>query len=414
MGGQQASGRRSAFARARSVGLIGVGVACAGISFAVLSAPARGQPAQPAQGPQSLSVYLPASMKKGALVGVRPLPSATRRPPATATEGPTSTRTPLNDASPTPSTTPAGGDVGHADDDTIILQIGITETDQPSGVWEEMNGTPWFTLYGDGTVIASKLLPDPAQALFTARVSEEQIQVWLRELSYGVNLYNFPDDPTLIEHAGSLGKPVLHFYMNTTGGRDKLVELRGFRHWERRPPDDHPWRAPITRLLGFTRGLEAWGQANLTTPYEPEEYALIVQHQNPELLPEAPPWDGIALNPIAMAAPTAASNYVDHVPAHKFIGAAFGRELQAIVEPEWRATWGIYNLAAEFDQVGRHYAVGIRQELPGESLFLPAFKRANWWRRDADDLHTALEAALDAGWVYLGGRPDAPFALARP
>lgn len=396
MGSKSTVGRGSSLASARTLGLVGAGFAAAGIAFAALVAPVGSQPSEPAQGEQ-LGVYLPASMKGGNLLGVRPLPSATQRPHATDTPGPTSTRTPADVASPTPSTTPAGGEVGHANDDTIILQIGITESDQPGAVWEEMNGTPWFTLYGDGTVIASKVLPDPAQDLFTTRVAEEQIQIWLRELSYGVSLYDFPEDPAELEHPRSLGKPVLHIYMNTTGGRAKLVELRGFRHWERQPPEDNAWRASVIRLLGFARNLEAWGHANLLEAYEPEEYALIVQHQNPQLLPEAPPWDGIALNPIAMAAPTAASNYVDHVPAHKFIGATFGHELQAKVIPEWEATWGIYNKAAEFDQDGRHYAVGIRQEIPGESLFLPPAKRAFWWRRDADDLLTRLESVLGLG-----------------
>jgi hypothetical protein len=87
-----------------------------------------------------------------------------------------------------------------------------------------------------------------------------------------------------------------------------------------------------------------------------------------------------------MAAPTAASNYVDHVPAHRFYGREQGLELRAIVVPEAEQTWGIYNRAAEFDEAGRHYAVGIRQELPGDSLFLPDTKRISWYRRDGDDL----------------------------
>jgi hypothetical protein len=164
-------------------------------------------------------------------------------------------------------------------------------------------------------------------------------------------------------------------------------------------------------MVGFARHLEEWGRANLTEPYRPEEYTLIVQHQNPNLLPEAPPWPSIALRALAEAAPTAASNYVDHVPAHKFVGAVFGRELLAIVLPEAESTWGIYNRAAEFDEGGRHYAVGIRQEIPGDSLFLPGVKRTNWYRRDGDDLLSAADA-LEFAILGLLDRKNPPVAAA--
>jgi hypothetical protein len=301
--------------------------------------------------------------------------------------------------------------VSYPEGQTVVLQIGITETDQPGGVWEEMHGTPWFTLYGDGTVIASTVLPDPAQTLYVGHVDDEQIQVWLRELVYGSLIYSMPSDGQELVHPGSLGKPVLGIYINTTGGRDKLVEIPGFMHWDRRPPTQHPYLSSVVRMVGFARHLEEWGRANLTEPYRPEEYTLIVQHQNPNLLPEAPPWPSIALRALAEAAPTAASNYVDHVPAHKFVGAVFGRELLAIVLPEAESTWGIYNRAAEFDEGGRHYAVGIRQEIPGDSLFLPGVKRTNWYRRDGDDLLSAADA-LEFAILGLLDRKNPPVAAA--
>ncbi|MFQ5460543.1 MAG: hypothetical protein ACE5EL_07085, partial [Anaerolineae bacterium] len=343
----------------------GLMAAAAGIiaALAAGTSPAAGQAGD---GPD---LYLPAAANRGQFHAPGPMPTATntRVPVYTATSGPSPTRTPEPSATPTTQPTPPGGYVGYPKEaGTIVLQIGYTETDQPGEVWEEMNGTPWFTLYGDGTVIAGHDLPDRAQPLFTTQVDEEQIEVWLRELSFGINFYNFPDDPAALEHPGSLGKPVMHFYMNTTGGRGRRVEIRGYRHWERRPVQGHPYAAAITRLMAFARTLEAWNGDNLTAEYEPEDYTLIVQHQNPKLLPEAPPWPSIGLRAIAAAAPTAASNYVDRVPAHKFVGKTFGEDLRAIVVPEADTTWGIYNQAAEFDQGGRHYAVGIRKELPGE------------------------------------------------
>jgi hypothetical protein len=368
--------------------------------WAALAPPAQGaRSTGPSQNPE-IKVYLPAAIKKASFPRVHANPTATATRPGgpRPTDGPTPSRTPVASSTPVPSATPAGGYVAYPNGaDDVVMQLGITETDQPSGVWEEMHGTPWFTLYGDGTVIASTVLPDPAQTLYVGHVDDDQIQVWLRELVYGSLVYSMPNDGQELVHPGSLGKPVLGIYVNTTGGREKLVEIPGFMHWERRPPTDHPYLAAVVRMVGFMRHLEEWGGANLTELYEPEEYTLIVQHQNPNLLPDAPPWPSIALRALAAAAPTAASNYVDHVPAHKFVGATFGRELRAIVLPEAETTWGIYNRAAEFDEGGRHYAVGIRQEIPGNSMFLSSVKRTNWYRRDGDDLRAAgaaLEMAL--------------------
>jgi hypothetical protein len=119
-----------------------------GAASAAFAAPAR------AQSPATFTVFLPASAHKAGFPSHNaPLQAS---PTATAPSGPTATRTPRGidtpgpsptvrvDATrtPTPQPTVIGGHVGHpTGSDTIVLQIGQTETDEPDSAFEELNGT---------------------------------------------------------------------------------------------------------------------------------------------------------------------------------------------------------------------------------------------------------------------------------
>jgi hypothetical protein len=369
-----AGGRRIGLRLAGVVGALAIGCVLALLQ----RAPAAAQSESP--------IYLPASLKRAGFPRVSPpttvapsnTPFSTVAPTST---GPTPTRTPENTITPTPRPTTGGGHVGHPDGSEIIFQIGYTESDEISETWEEMNGTPYFTLYGDGRVIIQQAIPDAEKDLFEGRVDEETVQTWLQEMVYGVRIYNIADDADL-GHPGSLGKPVLHVYVNTTGGGGKRMRIPGFIHWRQREVREHPFNASIQRLMGLMRELDTWAETEATVPFEPESYTLIVQWAWPELLTTAPPWEGPSVRHIAFAAPTAQSNYENHVPGHKTLDSEQGPEYEALVRPEWERSWVIYNVAAEFKLGSEYFDIGVRREVPGGSMFLPDVTRRDWYRRD--------------------------------
>jgi hypothetical protein len=347
-----------------------------------------------AQTPADHPVYLPGALKAASFPHVRSVTATATdlATPVPTSTGPTPTRTPPPTDTPTPRPTTIGGHVGHAEGQEIVLQVGFTDTDEAGEVWEEMNGTPWFTLYGDGRVIAQHELGDLEKKLYEGQVDEDMIQAWLQEMVYGAHIYEIPDDANLYHPAG-IGKPILYVYVATTGGGGARMTIPGYRDWERHPVTDHPYNDPIQRALTMVEDMQTWAKEQATAPYESDSYTLIVQWAHPERLPNAPSWDGPPVRHIAEAAPTAQSNYVDHVPGHKFVSGDDGRELEALVRPAWLQSWGIYNLAAEFTIGGRNYDIGLRQEVPGGSPFLSDVRRRDWYRRDV-------------GWF-----PGAPSAL---
>jgi len=360
------------------------------VSAVILAWAANPEPAAAA----GSDIYLPICMRSFA--GPFPDPPtvapATQEPDtATPTEavGPTEPPSPTPLPSPTPSPTPLGPPIAHAEDDTIILQIGRTSTGGPGAVWEEMNGTPWFTLYGDGRVIAGRKMNDVTKPLFEGHVDEETIQGWLGELVYGVGFLELQEDYV----HGFEAKPEVHIYLDTEADKHR-VSLRGFPYFERRGAPDYPEdEASLKRLTSFVRTLEASLQAELgdvvAQPFEPECFTVLAQdNRHSPILPDPPKWEhSLSIMPIARAAPTAASNYVDRVVGHKFVDGELGASVQAYIVPIAEYWFPLENRAAEFVVGARHHTAGARKEVPGGSLFLPNNVNDGrgwfWYRRDA-------------------------------
>jgi len=321
-------------------------------------------------------------------------PTATR-PPASATAPPTGTRVPATAThtptiGPTPTPTLKGGVVPHPTDaDTIILQIGFQETVDISQVWEEMNGTPWFTVYGDGRVIAGRKLdgrlqPDNRQELLEGQASEDDIQRWLRALTYDAQFftlqgpYQHPANP----------KPWIHTYANVSGG-DRRVSLYGFRNWVRAevdpdlmPPEQRPDLPKVKELVKVVLDINTFVD-RLSTPYVPECFTVIIQEQAQDLLEDPPTWShSINARAIATAAPTAASNYVNKLPGHKFVNRETGLEVREIIVPLAEEWFPGEKLAMEFKSGREHYGIGARQEVPGGSPFMPENYHRIFYRRD--------------------------------
>jgi len=361
-----------------------LGLAAGGLAVASRPATGQGEEAEIYLPMVMAQVAAPFATPRLALPPTDPPPRATDTPPgSTQAPEPSATGRPTNTREPTGTPTLQGAPIDHpTGSGTIILQLGWTQTDQPGQVWEEMNGTPWLTLYGDGHLVASDGLFNPRQELLELQVDEYTIQRWLRELTYVVGVFSLEKE--YYEHVQG-SKPVVHLYVDVTGG-DKRLDLAGFREFERRGaglPED-------TQLIQFTRFVrlvEAQLKNELLprgTPFVPDRYTILVQQLIPPQLVDAPRWDyALNIRAIAEAAPTAASNYEDHVVAHKFADKRLGEDIRDVVLPEWEKTWTFYAKAAEFAYANKRYAVGARQEVPGGSLFLPDAKRDAWYRRDA-------------------------------
>ncbi len=302
--------------------------------------------------------------------------------PTVPTAAPTGTNTagPSPTQSPPPTPTLPGAEVRYpTTPGTIVMQIGWTETDQPGEVWEEMNGTPYFTLYGDGRLVAGRKLLDRRHDLFDGHVDEYVIQSWLRRLTYDIKFFHMREEYE--HHRGS--KPVMHVYVCTTGG-ENWVRLRGFINWEEYEEPDEPDRFRVNMLTEFVRDIEEYSAGHLEEPYVAEWYTVLAQRTNPQMLPgKLPRWSGsVNVHAVAAAAPTAASNYVDKVVGHKFVSGDVGKQIDDFVTPISEAQWMFYNLAAEFSAGGRSHAAGARREVAGGSVFLPEEKRDFWYRSD--------------------------------
>ena len=262
--------------------------------------------------------------------------------------------------------------------ETIVLQMGWTQNNQIGEVWEEMNGTPWFTLYGDGRVIAGHELLGRDHALYQGRVTESDIQGWLRRLTYDIGFFSLRER---YEHPYR-PKPSMHVYVNTRGGSHR-VTLAGFESWEERDVESEPDRHRVKQLVTLLRAIESFSAAGIDTEYEAERYTILAQMVQFGNLADPPAWSGgVNVWGIATAAPTAASNYVDKVVGHRFVDAPLGKEVREIVWPladQWFPFW---NRAMEFKVAGRTHAVGARQEVPGGSPFLPDGDRQFWYRVD--------------------------------
>jgi hypothetical protein len=329
------------------------------------------------------NVHMPVSSNKGPFVAGQPLASATPGPTATTPSGtarPTGTNTPPATLTPPPEPTLGGGRVEYRNTPSqIVMQIGFTGSDEPDMTGEELNGTPWFTLYGDGTVIVGHEILDNEQPLYTVKVDDAQMQLWLRELVHGVRIDLFAAQP--YSHPAGIGRPTLHVYLDSTE-LTHGVHITDFTRWEREPVLEHSHNTAIRRLIALARNIEAWAEVTATDVYVPQAYTLLVRKPEVPVLPGGqPPWTGLDIRPIAARAPRAGAVNIGLLPGHHFTDRAEGEALRALIEPEWRRSWSVYGLSAEF-RLGDVYWIALRKEVPGQSYFLPSDKRAQWYRRD--------------------------------
>jgi len=209
------------------------------------------------------------------------LTAVPQEPTATATDAPRETPTPSASPTdgPTPTPTMPGTAVEYSHEPgDIVLQIGTTDTDEISSVWEEMNGTPLITVYGDGRVIAAHgLKGNLDQELFEGRISEYTLQLWLRVLVHEVGFYQMKDD---YQHPRG-SKPEIHVWLDTMErSKGKRTSLRGFFEFERRgAPDGEPDEARIQALVQFVRAVEAAVQGTddgaALDPFTPECFTIL-------------------------------------------------------------------------------------------------------------------------------------------
>ncbi len=298
-----------------------------------------------------------------------PWPSRTPRPTAvTPTAGP----------SPTP--TLAGEWLEHPTGETIVFQVGWTWTEQIGSVWQQMEGTPWMTVYGNGRVIAGHELFDRRQQLFEGQVTAHQVQVWLRYLAYDIGFFGLAAE---YDHPEST-KPSVHAYVLLNDGY-KRVTVRGWDRWVDEYPPNIPDAYQVKKLCDWLVELQETNRAEFTVPYEPEWYTILAQEVRPgPMLPDPPEWTStaITITAIADAAPLAKPSPIDRLVGHMPVDRTLGKTVWDLVVPVADAYFPFYKRAAEFMSQSRPIAVGVRQEVPGGSDFLPEWIAEGWYRVD--------------------------------
>ncbi len=268
------------------------------------------------------------------------------------------------------------------DPEAVIIQVGWTDTDQPGHAWEEMNGTPFFTLFGDGRLIAGHALFDWEQPLYEGQVDEDRIQEWLRELTYDIQFFTLEDR---YEHP-DYTKFVTHVYVRYgRGARDfGRLSIAGFPRWLRDPLPDMDDAEQVRQAAEFVKHLEAFATRTLDTPFSPQRFTVLSMEVNP-YLPSPPRWThSLDIRAISDSAPRRyGGGYVHGPPGHLVMDTARGVEIRDIVAVDAQRDWPGLNLAAEYAYGGQRFVVGVRQEIPGESFFLPDEVRAEWYREDS-------------------------------
>jgi hypothetical protein len=295
---------------------------------------------------------------------------------ATPTATETATRVPRPTRTPTP--TPESIEYP-TDDGAIILQIGWTYTEAVGQVWQEMEGTPWLTLYGDGRLIAGHELLDRAQPLYDGRLADHDVKRWMNDLAYRVTFFSLNE---AYDHPEST-KPSLHVYARVTAGSWR-VTLRGWDEWTSGSTPSIPGGGDAARLVRYVQGLEDEASTLPPAPYVAESTTVLAQQLRPSLVPGSPPWPvaGVDVAAIADSAPLAKPSPIDRLVGHLFVDEASGAAVRAAVLPVAERNFPFEYRAAEFLASGRPIAVGARQEVPGGSLFLPPNIREGWYRAD--------------------------------
>lgn len=362
--------------------MLGPGGLALATALVLVGLSAHDGPAQGQEGDFEARAHLPLVLNShsGAFPTVRPTEAT---PGATYTGRPSRTpRTTATSATagPSPTATLRGEDLEYPTGSTIVIQIGWTWKDQVAPVWQEMEGTPWFTVYGDGRLIAGHKLFDRSQRLFEGRVDDHQIQLWLRALGYEVGIFSLDE---AYDHPQST-KPSVHVYVRLSDGF-KRVTVRGWDAWVAGAPPSVPDSYSVKRLTEFVLGLEEQMAATLTEPYQADWYTICAQQTRPEpLLPTAPQWPNqrVSIEAIADSAPLAKPSKIDRLVGHMFVGPELGRELWNVIAPEADAYFPFLYRAMQFYSQDRPIAVGARQEVFGGSPFLPDWISEGWYRQD--------------------------------
>lgn len=349
----------------------GLALAAAIVLRAAAEGPARAQP------PGSIAdrLYLALVMRDG------PGPGGFAPPPTSAaTPGPSPTASATATATATPAPTADTRRVVYpAEPGTIVLQVGQSDTEQDGPAWEEMNGTPYLTVYGDGRVLAARRLHAAIETLHEARVDDARIQSWLVPITYDVQLFTLAEryDHPETDHFAA------HVYVRygPDEAQAKRVSVGGLRRWLDDPLPDVPDAARV-RLLA--ERLVALGEytAGLDAPYAPEQFTIIAHEVNGT--GAAPRWPlGLDVLAISNAAPLRPSDGNPHgPPGHLVVDAAVGAEARTTTVADARRDFPGFNFAARYRVGSRYVVVGARPEVPGGSLFLPRRLHEQWYRRD--------------------------------
>ncbi len=368
--------RRPPISRTRTATVVTILLAAVAAAAALSPPSTSGQ-----EPPTETIIHLPLSVKDfaGPYPTVQPY-EGTRAP--TRTVRPTRTNRPTATTGPTATPFLPGEPVEHPTNrSSIVMQIGWTATNQVSSVWQQMEGTPWLTLYGDGRLIAGHNLIRREQRLYEGQVTEFDIQRWLRHLAYMIGIFQMEDE---YDHTLAT-KPEVHIFVNVDGGY-KRVTIRGYDYWLERKAPDFPGASGVKRLAEWIKNLEGEAQILATEEYQPREYTILAQQLRPNpILPEAPHWPHsyISIEAVADAAPLAPPSPVDRLVGHMFVDGDTGKEIWDIVVPVADQQFPLDNRSAQFESGGRHFGVGARQEVPGGSRFLPDYYR-HWYRSDID------------------------------
>lgn len=320
------------------------------------------------------AVRLPLAIR-GPQAPYRTVPTSSVPP----TAGPTATPRP-----PTPTATVTADPrqaVYPADGATIVLQIGRTDAEEQGIAWEEMSGTPYFTLYGDGRVIAFRRLFSYDQTLYETRVDAAQIQRWLVPLQFDIKLvdlpnsrYNHPDESRFAAHT----------YMRFgTGENDfKRVAVGGLNNWLEGDLPSDPDAARVRLLASFVAGLEPFTKA-LDAPYAAAEFTII-SHEIAGT--GAPAWPlRLAIKKISDAAPLrTGEGYVHGPPGHLIAPAATAQPVRDLTVKDARERFPAHAFVATYKASGspNMFAVGARPEVPGGSPWLPERTYDKWYRKD--------------------------------
>jgi hypothetical protein len=293
---------------------------------------------------------------------LRPLPLALLAivlAACTGSPGATAVPSPSAAGSPPPSTSPEGG-VDHPTGATdVVLRIETGGGFVPIG-WNATQA-PWFTLYGDGTVIARDELapmPDPGPSgligmlpFYTTKLDPEAMQTLLRfaltEGGLGLARPSY-------ETGGVADAPTTTFRI-VAGGIDKTVSVYALGFDPGNDPDaaiKAAFTALVDRLRGVATDLTMSG-----TPWEPERWRGVLMDDE----------GGFGANPMAWPwADIAPADFVQEGDGIMFARRVMTAEELAALEVT-DLGGGVVNIGLVEPDGSKTYQLAIRPLLPDET-----------------------------------------------